>query len=243
MPPSAVVRVGLAVGFGVAGLTACGVDEPPTAPAVTVTATVDAPPAATTATPRPTQPTAEATVKKPAQVHTPPVGGGIATFEHFKVTVRQVRRESDVRVLAEVCVRSLPPDPQGNRTRISWDPWSVWTGSKNVDAGRSATPLKGGFPAERLYRVGQCASGWIPFPTTATPARINYNNGVGDVAVWDADHPEDDPRISQAQDHQGGVYFNNCDDVRAAGRAPIRRGDPGYGPHLDGDDDGIACET
>ena len=106
---------------------------------------------------------------------------------------------------------------------------------------RQSGALKGGFPAERTYRVGQCASGWIPFPTTAKPARINYNNGVGDVAVWDADHPEDDPRTSRAQD-EGGVYFDNCDDVRAAGRAPIRRGDPGYGPHLDGDNDGIACE-
>ncbi|MFC3270257.1 excalibur calcium-binding domain-containing protein [Vulcaniibacterium thermophilum] len=29
---------------------------------------------------------------------------------------------------------------------------------------------------------------------------------------------------------------------RAAGAAPVRRGDPGYAPHLDRDDDGIGCE-
>lgn len=39
-----------------------------------------------------------------------------------------------------------------------------------------------------------------------------------------------------------GVYYRYCSDVRAAGKAPIRRGDPGYGAHLDRDDDGIACE-
>ena len=36
--------------------------------------------------------------------------------------------------------------------------------------------------------------------------------------------------------------YANCTEARAAGAAPIRRGEPGYGPHLDRDNDGIACE-
>lgn len=36
--------------------------------------------------------------------------------------------------------------------------------------------------------------------------------------------------------------FRNCAEARAAGAAPVRRGDPGYGPHLDRDDDGVGCE-
>ncbi len=40
----------------------------------------------------------------------------------------------------------------------------------------------------------------------------------------------------------GGVYYANCAEARAAGVAPIRRGQPGYAPHLDRDNDGIACE-
>jgi hypothetical protein len=39
-----------------------------------------------------------------------------------------------------------------------------------------------------------------------------------------------------------GVPFANCAAARAAGAAPVRRGDPGYGPALDGDGDGIECE-
>jgi hypothetical protein len=39
-----------------------------------------------------------------------------------------------------------------------------------------------------------------------------------------------------------GTYYRNCSEVRAAGKAPLRRGDPGYAPHLDRDGDGIACE-
>lgn len=36
--------------------------------------------------------------------------------------------------------------------------------------------------------------------------------------------------------------FRNCDEARAQGAAPVRRGDPGYGPHLDRDQDGVGCE-
>jgi len=39
-----------------------------------------------------------------------------------------------------------------------------------------------------------------------------------------------------------GTYFRNCREARAAGAAPIRRGQPGYRLELDGDGDGIACE-
>ncbi|MCA0146260.1 DUF1524 domain-containing protein [Blastococcus sp. LR1] len=38
------------------------------------------------------------------------------------------------------------------------------------------------------------------------------------------------------------VYYKNCDAARAAGAAPIRQGQPGYGTHLDRDKDGIGCD-
>ncbi|MDO9520615.1 MAG: excalibur calcium-binding domain-containing protein [Pseudohongiella sp.] len=30
----------------------------------------------------------------------------------------------------------------------------------------------------------------------------------------------------------GDVHYRNCTEARAAGAAPVRRGQPGYGPHL-----------
>lgn len=36
--------------------------------------------------------------------------------------------------------------------------------------------------------------------------------------------------------------YRNCREARAAGAAPLYRGQPGYGAHMDGDGDGIACE-
>jgi hypothetical protein len=34
----------------------------------------------------------------------------------------------------------------------------------------------------------------------------------------------------------------NCATARSLGLAPASRGKPGYWPHLDADDDGVACE-
>lgn len=39
-----------------------------------------------------------------------------------------------------------------------------------------------------------------------------------------------------------GPFYRNCSEARAAGAAPIYRGQPGYAEHLDRDGDGIACE-
>ena len=41
---------------------------------------------------------------------------------------------------------------------------------------------------------------------------------------------------------QETTYYDNCTAVRAAGAAPLYRGEPGYRPGLDRDRDGIACE-
>jgi len=39
-----------------------------------------------------------------------------------------------------------------------------------------------------------------------------------------------------------GAFYSGCDDARAAGVAPLYRGEPGYAERMDGDGDGIACE-
>jgi hypothetical protein len=40
----------------------------------------------------------------------------------------------------------------------------------------------------------------------------------------------------------GPVHYDTCSAAHAAGDAPVRAGDPGYGTHLDRDGDGIGCE-
>ena len=38
------------------------------------------------------------------------------------------------------------------------------------------------------------------------------------------------------------LYYRYCDQARAAGAAPLYRGEPGYRAGLDADGDGVACE-
>ena len=58
--------------------------------------------------------------------------------------------------------------------------------------------------------------------------------------------PDPDPgSASGGSGDDGGswAHYENCDAVRAAGRAPLYVGEPGYRKGLDRDGDGIACET
>ena len=45
-----------------------------------------------------------------------------------------------------------------------------------------------------------------------------------------------------AQQVERSIYYSGCNEVRAQGKAPLYRGDPGYRDGMDGDSDGIACE-
>ena len=47
---------------------------------------------------------------------------------------------------------------------------------------------------------------------------------------------------AKASSGKDEVSFPNCAAVREAGKAPLRKGDPGYSAKLDRDGDGIACE-
>lgn len=156
-------------------------------------------------------------------------------FRHFKVAVTKVERTSASQVLvrAQVCVRSLPPDPQGNRTRVSWNPWSARAGKATLQAQLKGQPPKGLFAEDATYAVGDCAVGWIPFATGDGLDEITYANGVGDAAVWDAERLEQPPTTtrgtppeesSRARSGSIGVgTFVVGDDIRP-GRYQARAG-------------------
>jgi Excalibur calcium-binding domain/Protein of unknown function (DUF1524) len=53
--------------------------------------------------------------------------------------------------------------------------------------------------------------------------------------------PKPEPKSDPTPDRE--PYYRNCAAVRAAGAAPIYRGEPGYARHLDRDGDGVGCES
>ena len=73
-------------------------------------------------------------------------------------------------------------------------------------------------------------------------ARTGGAPTISPVAVNQPRRSTPSPDVRDPVDGSGGVYYQNCDAVRANGADPIHSGDPGYGPHLDRDGDGIGCE-
>ncbi|MBB5154087.1 thermonuclease family protein [Saccharopolyspora phatthalungensis] len=57
-----------------------------------------------------------------------------------------------------------------------------------------------------------------------------------------APKPEPEP-APEVEERPAAAYYPNCSAARAAGVAPLHRGEPGYSSKLDRDGDGIACET
>ncbi len=93
----------------------------------------------------------------------------------------------------------------------------------------------------------------VPAPTTR-PARPAPTTTSRAPAPRPAPEPEPDPEpqsdpeprapetpVETSDPGPSAVSYKNCDAVRAAGAAPIRRGDPGYASHLDRDGDGEGC--
>ena len=63
---------------------------------------------------------------------------------------------------------------------------------------------------------------------------------------WAARGEEKPPTIKSGRADptavEQSVYYSSCEEARAAGKAPIRAGEPGYRSQLDDKGDGIACE-
>ncbi|MFD3998837.1 excalibur calcium-binding domain-containing protein [Streptomyces sp. NPDC058583] len=76
-----------------------------------------------------------------------------------------------------------------------------------------------------------------PKPKPATPKPVRTQAPVPTQEPTPTEDAGDD-----SSSGGGSVYYENCTAVRAAGAAPIHRGDPGYDSHLDRDGDGVACE-
>ncbi|PEV56962.1 calcium-binding protein [Bacillus cereus] len=67
------------------------------------------------------------------------------------------------------------------------------------------------------------------------------------LAEEQARKQQEEQKAQQAQTQPANgntdsAYYKNCAAVRAAGKAPLHKGQPGYSSHLDRDGDGIACE-
>ncbi|WP_067836452.1 excalibur calcium-binding domain-containing protein [Nocardia lijiangensis] len=93
----------------------------------------------------------------------------------------------------------------------------------------------------RRLTVSAAVAGLTILAAPAALAAPTGSAGTGSSAIDTGSAATGSAGVSQTG--SAGGAFANCDDARAAGRAPIFRGEPGFGPHLDPDGDGFACPT
>lgn len=84
-------------------------------------------------------------------------------------------------------------------------------------------------------------------PATAHPGGLNaqgchHNRKTGDYHCHGGASSSSRSSAYGALSAGRSGPFRNCSEARAAGAAPVYRGQPGYAPHLDRDNDGIGCE-
>ena len=157
----------------------------------------------------------------------------IAVKQRYQAWVTQAERDAMRRVLTP-CPDT--PLPKGGRVRVA------------VDAGApEPTPTPTAPPAESASSGGEVfascgavrAAGRAPLleGDPAYAANPQLDRDKDGVACETAAPPAE-------RSSSGGEVFASCGAVRAAGRAPLLRGDPAYAanPQLDRDKDGVACE-
>lgn len=115
----------------------------------------------------------------------------------------------------KVCTQSPAPGPSNPQEKV--DLAAVTSKETCSGAPTSVPPVKTADPTRITISPTKSPTASRPNPTATNP----------------------DPRPTGRPTF---VFYRNCREVKEANAAPIRRGDPGYGLHLDRDGDGIACE-
>lgn len=77
-----------------------------------------------------------------------------------------------------------------------------------------------------------------PAPTVTETKKVKVRTTATATATVTAKAPAADSGAGDSN----SVHYGNCSEARAAGAAPVHRGEPGYGRHLDRDGDGVGCD-
>jgi hypothetical protein len=149
------------------------------------------------------------------------------------------------------------------RAALANDPMNLLAVDASVNRQKGNSDAATWLPANRVFRCAYVARQvavkkkyglWVTAPERAAIARIlstcpNQPLPADSVAPVSSPLAPNAPRrqplptSSGQSSGQGNVWYENCDAARAAGAAPVHRGDPGYDSHLDRDQDGVGCDS
>ncbi|MGW4893903.1 excalibur calcium-binding domain-containing protein [Kitasatospora sp. NPDC004240] len=125
-----------------------------------------------------------------------------------------------------------------SETKTTPAPAPTATATSSPTATPSSSPTAGPTPTAAPSPTSTPESP-VPTPTPTTPPVVETQ---APVVVPTTKPVVPEPERTSAPSAPASVYFKNCDEAKAAGAAPLHRGDPGYRSALDRDGDGVACE-
>ncbi|WP_345346282.1 GmrSD restriction endonuclease domain-containing protein [Rhodococcus olei] len=133
---------------------------------------------------------------------------------------------------------------EATRTDLANDPRNLQAVGGAVNQQKGDGDAATWLPPRRAYRCTYVARQvevkaayrlWVTPAERDAIARVLSGCGGAD--------PAPAPATPAAPADPGAVRYPTCAAARAAGAAPLHAGSPGYRPDLDGDGDGVACET
>jgi hypothetical protein len=168
------------------------------------------------------------------------LGGFLTRWALWAQLTPMATRTSMTLVAAAAAALTVGAALGGCGTNATTPPSSSATSSPPAaQASPAITPLPALAPAPHL------APAPAPAPVraaTPAPARAAAPVPVPAAAPPNAGSPTGSTDSSSVGSTGGSPYYANCAAARAAGVAPLHKGDPGYRSGLDRDGDGIACE-
>ncbi|MCR2784558.1 MULTISPECIES: DUF1524 domain-containing protein [unclassified Microbacterium] len=133
------------------------------------------------------------------------------------------------------------------RARFANDPLNLLAVDGPANAQKGDSDAATWLPSNKGYRcayVARQVSVKATYGLWVTPAE---HDAIARVLESCPDEPALAPAYAPDAVESGPApapaetHYANCDAVRAAGAAPIRRGEPGFAEHLDRDNDGVGC--
>ncbi|WP_454930805.1 excalibur calcium-binding domain-containing protein [Actinomyces israelii] len=122
----------------------------------------------------------------------------------------------------------------------------VITLTVNHDSADAAASASASAAAEAAASAAASASASAAAEAAASAAASASASAAAEAAASAAaEQPAQEQPAQEPQsepEEQARTYYANCTEAKAAGAAPLYRGEPGYRDKLDRDHDGIACE-
>lgn len=138
-------------------------------------------------------------------------------------------------IIGGVGVRAAAPDPEA---ALELE-FTIWANDNGVVFDRLSCDVTTGEGNVCFVLAGPDVAAYIP---AADGQNWSVYGGVVAAAPATTSPPATTLAPVQPLLAETNVYYTNCSEARAAGDAPLYRGDAGYRSELDGDGDGVACE-